>query len=140
MSVAWRGNSTMATNFACSDDPKTDVEACGTDGGPDLELQASGCHMTTAQSLQTFANLAQSGCESSAENSAPTAKKSAPPRILVVDDEPLIRWSVAETLSDCGYQVTEAHDARSAMRALLTTATATEVVLLDLRLPDSDDL
>jgi two-component system, NtrC family, response regulator AtoC len=43
-------------------------------------------------------------------------------RVLVVDDEPLIRWSVAETLGEAGHQVTE------------------DVVLLDFRLPDSNDL
>ena len=69
-----------------------------------------------------------------------TAKKSAPPRLLVVDDEPLVRWSVAEVLGERGYEVAEAHDAASAMHAFCETTDPTDVVLLDLRLPDSDDL
>lgn len=59
--------------------------------------------------------------------------------VLVVDDEPLIRWSVSETLAEAGHAVTEAADAASAVRAL-TTGPAPDVVLLDYRLPDSRDL
>jgi DNA-binding NtrC family response regulator len=68
------------------------------------------------------------------------AKKSARARILVVDDEPLIRWAVAETLAERGYEVSEADDAASAMRACPPGSQAADVVLLDLRLPDCDDL
>ena|SRR5436305_604551 len=60
--------------------------------------------------------------------------------VLVVDDEPLVRWSVSETLSDRGYQVSHAADAWSAMQALATPAAPPDVVLLDLQLPDADDL
>jgi DNA-binding NtrC family response regulator len=59
--------------------------------------------------------------------------------VLVVDDEPLIRWSIAETLGAAGHQVTEAQDAASALRAL-ADAPDTDLVLLDFRLPDSNDL
>jgi DNA-binding NtrC family response regulator len=62
-----------------------------------------------------------------------------PLRVLVVDDEPLIRWSIAETLGAAGHQVTEAQDAASALRAL-ADAPDTDLVLLDFRLPDSNDL
>lgn len=58
----------------------------------------------------------------------------------MVDDEPLIRWSVAETLGALGYDVGEAGDAASAMRACTPGSRAFDVVLLDLRLPDCDDL
>jgi DNA-binding NtrC family response regulator len=63
-----------------------------------------------------------------------------PRRVLVVDDEFLIRWSLLQTLSDRGYQVTEAGDAHGASRALCEAAERFDVVLLDLRLPDSEDL
>ena len=59
--------------------------------------------------------------------------------VLVVDDEPLIRWSIAETLGAAGHQVTEAQDAASALRAL-SDSPDTDLVLLDFRLPDSNDL
>jgi DNA-binding NtrC family response regulator len=58
--------------------------------------------------------------------------------VLVVDDEPLVRWSVAETLGDCGYSVAQAGDALQALESV--RATGADVVLLDVRLPDSTDL
>jgi len=68
------------------------------------------------------------------------APKKSPRHVLVVDDEPLIRWSVAETLSDLGYDVEQASDAGDALRLVTTSAVPFNVVVLDLRLPDMDDL
>jgi len=62
-----------------------------------------------------------------------------PRRILIVDDEPLIRWCIAETLGTAGYGIIQAQDAASALRAL-TDMPDPDVILLDLRLPDSNDL
>ncbi len=59
--------------------------------------------------------------------------------VLVVDDEPLLRWSISETLGAAGHQITEAEDAASALRAL-ADAPGPDLVLLDFRLPDSNDL
>src|SRR6266511_1816088 len=67
-------------------------------------------------------------------------EKSPVLRVLVVDDEFLIRWSVAETLAEHGYQVVEAGDALGACRALRDASHEFDVVLLDFRLPDSEDL
>ena len=64
----------------------------------------------------------------------------SPLRVLVVEDETLIRWSIAETLAHEGHTVLEAADANSAMRALEATGDPIDVVLLDYRLPDSNDL
>jgi DNA-binding NtrC family response regulator len=66
-------------------------------------------------------------------------KKSAP-TVLVVDDEALIRWTLAETLGERGYTVTEAGDARMALSAIQHAEQPFDVVLLDYRLPDSADL
>ena len=60
-------------------------------------------------------------------------------RVLVVDDEPLIRWSLAETLEQSGHAVEEAGDAASAIRSV-SAGEPFDVVLLDYRLPDSNDL
>jgi len=65
--------------------------------------------------------------------------QASPLRVLIVDDEPLIRWSLTETLGDCGQVVTEAGDGEMAIRAL-ANALEPDVVLLDYRLPDSQDL
>ena len=61
--------------------------------------------------------------------------------VLVVDDEPLIRWAVREILEDAGFGVVEAGSAREAMaRIAEADGHPVAVALLDLRLPDSDDL
>lgn len=60
-------------------------------------------------------------------------------RVLVVDDEPLIRWSVSETLRQAGHTVIEAADGAGTLK-LLAHGPAPDVVLLDFRLPDSHDL
>jgi DNA-binding NtrC family response regulator len=64
------------------------------------------------------------------------AKKSAA-RVLVVDDEWLVRWSVTEALRAHGFDVEQAADAASAMRAFDADC---DLVLLDLHLPDAMDL
>ena len=61
-------------------------------------------------------------------------------RILVVDDEPLIRWSIAEALTDCGYAVVEAGTGRAAIQETSGASRPFGVIVLDLRLPDSDNL
>ena len=68
------------------------------------------------------------------------SRKSTPLRILVVDDEPLIRWSLVETLSDAGDEVVAVTDAQSAVQVATDAAVPFDVALLDFRLPDSDDL
>jgi DNA-binding NtrC family response regulator len=68
------------------------------------------------------------------------AEESTASRVLVVDDESLVRWSLAETLGASGYEVTEAKDGASAIQAFGSLRGGTDVVLLDLRLPDVDDL
>ena len=67
-----------------------------------------------------------------------TSTKFHAPRILVVDDERLVRWAIAETLGEQGYEILEAGDGESAKREVLMHPP--DLVLLDLRLPDSDDL
>ena len=69
-----------------------------------------------------------------------TPKKFPFVRVLVVDDEPLLRWSLSETLSDCGYQVVATGDARGARNAVREAPDRFDVVLLDFRLPDTEDL
>jgi DNA-binding NtrC family response regulator len=68
------------------------------------------------------------------------AKNPAHLRVLIVDDEPLIRWSLAETLADAGHSVTEAGDGETAVRLVTDGGQPFDVVVLDYRLPDSKDL
>ena len=60
--------------------------------------------------------------------------------VLVVDDEALIRWSLAESLTNAGYHVLQAPDRQSALKFFAQDQDGACVVLLDLRLPDSQDL
>ena len=55
--------------------------------------------------------------------------------ILVVDDEALIRWSLAERLKADGYDVLEAETGRAALDKL---PEGVDLILLDYRLPDTD--
>ena len=73
-------------------------------------------------------------------NFSEMAKNSPPLRILVVDDEALIRWSLVQTLSDSGHEMVEATDGADAIRAVSNAAEPFDVALLDFRLPDSNDL
>ena len=59
-------------------------------------------------------------------------------RVLVVDGEPLIRWSLAAALEAHGHHVTVAADRDAALHALETLQL--DVVLLDCHLADSTDL
>lgn len=68
------------------------------------------------------------------------AVKNTPLHVLVVDDEPLIRWSVTETLSDLGVDVEQADSAASALQIITTAALPFDAIVLDLRLPDMNDL
>lgn len=60
--------------------------------------------------------------------------------VLIVDDEALIRWFVAESLETAGYQILEAGCAREALAYFQVGGNPVAVVVLDLKLPDSSDL
>jgi DNA-binding NtrC family response regulator len=59
-------------------------------------------------------------------------------RILVVDDEKLIRWALRERLNADGYDVALAADLQSARQAL--NESDFDLALLDLRLPDGSGI
>jgi DNA-binding NtrC family response regulator len=68
------------------------------------------------------------------------AAKFPPPRVLIVDDEALLRWSLAEMLSAAGYEVVEARDGREARLAFADAEHPLHAMLLDLKLPDASGL
>ena len=61
-------------------------------------------------------------------------------RVLIVEDELLIRWSIAETLTHAGHAVLEAENGATALRLLSDDNAPVDAVMLDFRLPDSNDL
>jgi DNA-binding NtrC family response regulator len=60
-------------------------------------------------------------------------------RVLIVDDEPLIRWALAELLGDLQCDTVETGNARDTKKALDGSAPF-DTIFLDLRLPDCSDL
>ena len=61
-------------------------------------------------------------------------------QVLVVDDEPLIRWSVRQGLLQRGHTVAEAACGADAVTLLHQAPDRFDVVILDYCLPDSRDL
>ena len=59
-------------------------------------------------------------------------------RILIVDDEKLIRWSLRKNLTTAGYEVVEAEDGVRALEVL--DGDGADLVLLDIRMPRKDGL
>ena len=63
-----------------------------------------------------------------------TGGTSGPPRVLIVDDDPVLRVQISRYLTDQGYDCLEAEDGTQAIDAL--EAHHPEVVLLDIKMPD----
>ena len=59
-------------------------------------------------------------------------------RLLVVEDEDLVRWSVVERLRKAGYELEEAANGADAVKA--AKRTPYDLALLDMRLPDTTGL
>ncbi len=59
-----------------------------------------------------------------------------PPRILVVEDEPLVSMMAAEALDEAGFAVEEAASAAEALAKLRRESEVFDAVILDMRLPD----
>lgn len=58
-------------------------------------------------------------------------------KLLLVEDDPLVRSSLAEALADAGYQVLEAENAEAALD-LVAAREDLDVMLTDINLPGAD--
>ena len=56
-------------------------------------------------------------------------------KVLIIDDERLVRWSLAQKLKGWGYDVIEAETGTAGLRAL--AAEGPDLLLLDMKLPDA---
>ena len=74
------------------------------------------------------------------QNISPPAEKPAPLAVLIVDDEPLIRWSLRQALRDRGHSVEAAATGVDAVNEIVKAGRPFDVVVLDYRLPDRQDL
>jgi PAS domain S-box-containing protein len=61
-----------------------------------------------------------------------------PARLLLVDDESLVRTVVCRTLSDLGYEVTVAADGRQAVDLYAASAGGFDLVIIDMVMPQMD--
>jgi DNA-binding NtrC family response regulator len=68
-----------------------------------------------------------------------TAEPSIEETILVVEDDILVRMSIAHYLRDCGYKVIEAANADEATTVLLHQETRIDIVFSDIEMPGSID-
>ena len=57
-------------------------------------------------------------------------------RVLVTDDDPLVRWALGTRLEELGLEILEA----GTVRETLEREAEADLVLLDVRLPDGDGL
>jgi CheY-like chemotaxis protein len=73
-------------------------------------------------------------------NVSPVSKLEEAPRcILVVDDEVLIRFAIADYLRECGYHVIEAADAAEALELLESQPGLVDLVFSDVQMPGEMD-
>jgi len=61
-----------------------------------------------------------------------------PRKVLIVDDEKAIRWSLGEALQAQGYEVEEAENGKKCIK--LFQKDPADIVILDLKLPDTDGI
>jgi two-component system response regulator AtoC len=61
-----------------------------------------------------------------------------PCKVLIVDDEKAIRWSLGEALQGQGYEVEEAENGKKCLK--LFQDDPADIVILDLKLPDTDGI
>ena len=71
---------------------------------------------------------------------APTGNSPQPLKVLVVDDEPLIRWSLRKRPGPRGHRRDRGGHAAEALRLIRPSPDRFDVVILDYRLPDRQDL
>ena len=65
---------------------------------------------------------------------------SASRKLLIIDDDALVRQSIVTYLTDSGFTVCAAADAASAHDLLADTSSLPDLIITDLRMPNGDGL
>ena len=74
--------------------------------------------MTRIARIRPETRARHPGAAAAHRETSPNGGKKSRGRVLVVDDEMLIRWSEAQVLSHAGYDVAEAGSAKEALRCV----------------------
>ncbi len=97
-------------------------------GSADISLEKD------RQCVSIYLPLQQSGPQDSSQQGASTQIR----RVLVVDDDPVVRKVIARTLTRAGFQILEAEDGLEALEKLEEMNALPEAVVLDLVMPRLD--
>ena len=65
-------------------------------------------------------------------------EESIPLVVLVIDDDPLLRWALSESLSAAGHVVVESPDGAEGLRAVCSASRPFDVIFLDFQLSHSN--
>jgi len=79
---------------------------------------------------------AATGAEAAAGKAVASRATRPPGRVLIIDDEPLVRGQLRRSLELRGYTVSEAVDGRAGLAALADAPV--DLVILDMTMPDMD--
>ena len=85
------------------------------------------------------ARVSHRWCLLETPSNAPEAGGSHKATILLVDDEILVRWALADHLQECGFKVLGAPNADAAIEAIQKYEGAIDLVFSDVRMPGSMD-
>jgi len=96
-------------------------------------------HLGTGTTVTLWLPLADAGPVAHVQPRPPAVSNHAPARVLLVDDEDLIREVLADRLADAGYTVLVAANGAEAL-GLLVAGEVVDLLLTDLSMPGMDGL
>jgi len=102
--------------------------------GGSVRVESSSAGTLFSVILQCETTAEQQGSSHTAENT-PTSLEHEQLRILVADDEPLIRDTIQNILTSMGHSVSVVSDGRTALKRITSEPANVDVILLDDHMP-----